>query len=497
VNADETVTITNYQYRLIETAYKLSNKDWKTIPSGKLDFTANTDTIFGKYSINYGAVQDYEGKMAVTNTFIQDLGMEKSLTSENGVIDSIFDVKDLENAKSEKEEDREKSNIKCITIDGVKYYVFNWVVYYKSCKDLGDNVTTDQINELLRPISDKLPEGHTLVDEWSGSITHSPGWDGRNVSYTDPFTIDNWEYYKYPLLIWTGTSGGLNHPTLKSGNTAEEAAKAAMVKGEDAYYYDADTQTIYFSQPNITNTDTHFYVAYSTKIKCDTLDAQVGDSNYTFSNLVQKHEQRTITPNDDTPEKVDVTIKQPSDLVQKSYKETLLPGVVEFSLHLNPEGKNLSNGDTIDIEDLFKATKYFDKCKNLWYEDTQTPGKLVDVLMSNIKLYEVDVNGNKTLLPSSAYTMKFEGGDSVNGGAALLKLTIPDEKHIYIEYTYKLVANKNTPSVQNGCWASQLVNGMRVKMKPGMVPPAGDIIAFSNKAELKADSASGEDTAEN
>ena len=492
-----TIAVINYHYRLIETGYKLSGSEWQTV-GNKLEFNANTDTAFGKYTITYGTTQDYEGKMAVTNTFMQDIGMEKNLTSENGVIDSVFDVEDLENAKSEKEEEREKSNIKCITIDGVKYYVFNWIIYYKSCEDLG-NITLDQINKLLRPVSDKLPEGHTLVDEWSGSAVHDGGWNGRDVSYTDPFTIDNWEYYKYPLLIWTGTSGGLNHPSLKSGSTAKEAAEAAMVKGEDAYYYDADTQTIYFSQPDITNTTTHFYVAYSTKIKCDMLDAQVGDSNYTFSNLVQKHEEKTITPNDEPPEKVDVTIKQPSDLVQKSYQETLLPGVLQFSLHINPEGKNLSNGSTIDIEDIFKVTGYEDKCtvtsgtKNA----TDPDGKLVDTLMSNIVLYEVDVNGNKTKLPSSEYSMQFENGDSVNGGSALLKLTIPDEKHIYIEYTYKMIANKNTPSVKNGCWASQLVNGMRVKMQPGMVPPAGDIITFSNEAKLEADSATGEDSTDN
>lgn len=489
-----TIAVINYHYRLIETGYKLSGGDWQTV-GNKLEFNANTNTTFGKYTITYGTAQDYEGKMAVTNTFVQDIGMEKDLTSENGVIDSVFDVEDLENAKSEKEEEREKSNIKCITIDGVKYYVFNWIIYYKSCEDLG-NITIDQINGLLRPVSDKLPEGHTLVDEWSGSAVHSGGWNGRDVSYTDPFTIDNWEYYKYPLLIWTGTSGGLNHPKLKSGNTAKEAAEAAMVKGEDAYYYDANTQTIYFSQPNITNSTTHFYVAYSTKIKCDVLDAQVGDSNYTFSNLVQKHEEKTITPNGEPPEKVDVTIKQPSDLVQKSYKETLLPGVLQFSLHINPEGKNLSNGSTIDIEDIFKVTGYEDKCTVTSGQKNATDpnGKLVDTLMSNIVLYEVDVSGNKTRLPSSEYSMQFENGDSVNGGSALLKLTIPDEKHIYIEYTYKMIANENTPSVINGCWASQLVNGMRVKMQPGMVPPAGDIITFSNEAKLEADSATGEDS---
>lgn len=499
VNADETVTITNYQYRLIETAYSNGNDSngnaiWTSLKIGesnnfKLDFTANTGTTLGKYTITYGTTQDGEGKMAVTNTFKQDTGMEKDLVSEKGEMSPVIEIDDLQDVNY---------GIK-MQIDGEWYYVFNWVIHYKSKSDLGifDN---DDLNNYLTPISDTLPEGHTLIydDQYNGgghvhAVDGSDSWNNKESDMAYIMLSNKYYggYYKHPTYMWPGYGADYVQPQTKPEDCYN--AKGQIQGSSDKYYYDETTNTVYFNEPDMW---ADFYIGYATKIKCEELDAKVGDENYTFSNLVKKYTEdgADSVPNGESTQ-LDVTIKQPSDLVQKSYKETLLPGVVEFSLHLNPEGKNLSNGDTIDIEDLFKATKYFDKCKNLWYEDTQTPGKLVDVLMSNIKLYEVDVNGNKTLLPSSAYTMKFEGGDSVNGGAALLKLTIPDEKHIYIEYTYKLVANKNTPSVQNGCWSSQLVNGMRVKMKPGMVPPAGDIIAFSNKAELKADSASGEDEA--
>ncbi|MGN1225547.1 MAG: GDSL-type esterase/lipase family protein, partial [Ruminococcus sp.] len=497
VNADGTVTITNYQYRLIETAYQLKENSvdpgWHDV-GNSIEFYANTRDTAGSYTITYGTAQDWEGKMAVTNTFKQDTGMTKSLVQKGETISPIIEVTDL----NESIEDNPYAIKQKI---GDKwYYIFNWVVYYKSAKEMG-YTDYELLNDLLTPISDILPEGHTLVDE-RGNEIDSLNWTsevGKSVKVSDPFTMRDWKYFEHPLYIWTkeenvGTLGGINGIKQTVSNPKDILVQG----GNDGYFYDSSNRIIYFNQPNVNNADTHFYIVYATKIECDVLDAQIGEENYTFSNVIEKYDKATKEPNGETVQ-LDVTIKQPSDLVQKSYKETLLPGVVQFSLHLNPEGKNLSNGDTIDIEDLFKATGYIDSCtvtsgtKNV----TDDNGKLVDVLMSNIKLYEVDVNGNKTLLPSSEYTMKFEGGDSVNGGAALLKLTIPDEKHIYIEYTYKLVANENTPSVKNGCWSSQLVNGMRVKMKPGMVPPAGDIIAFSNKAELKADSASGEDTAEN
>ncbi|MDY4414654.1 MAG: Cna B-type domain-containing protein, partial [Ruminococcus sp.] len=110
--------------------------------------------------------------------------------------------------------------------------------------------------------------------------------------------------------------------------------------------------------------------------------------------------------------------------------------------------------------------------------------------MNSIKIYEVDTDGNKIPLASNEYTLQFQNGKSVSDGAGLLKLTIPDEKHIVIDYTYKIIANEKTPSVINKCKSSTRVNGRYVTMEPGLIPPAGDKITFSNEASLKADSAS-------
>lgn len=201
VNVDETVTITNYQYRLIETAYKLKNKDWETISSNKLEFTANTETTLGKYTITYGTAQDWEGKMAVTNTFMQDIGMEKSLVYEGVEISSVFETNDLKTGYGIKQ-----------TINGTDYYVFNWVIYYKSCDELG--CTEAQFNTLLKSVADKLPEGHTLVLDTSNILT-GYGWGSQDIKITDPFTDSSigWKYFKHPIMIWTGVSGGINYPT--------------------------------------------------------------------------------------------------------------------------------------------------------------------------------------------------------------------------------------------------------------------------------------------
>mgnify|MGYP001012973968 FL=1 len=120
--------------------------------------------------------------------------------------------------------------------------------------------------------------------------------------------------------------------------------------------------------------------------------------------------------------------------------------------------------------------------------------------MRNINIYKIDANGDKQQFSASEYTLQFdcsENGVQSDGekGAALLKLTVPDATHLQVTYSYKIIANKNTPSVIHGCKVRK--NGRYVPMESGLVPPAGDKITFSNTAKLKADSASGESSHNN
>ena len=122
-------------------------------------------------------------------------------------------------------------------------------------------------------------------------------------------------------------------------------------------------------------------------------------------------------------------------------------------------------------------------------DETTYGDKLIDIVMNNIRVYQYDANGNETLLPVNQYTILFQNSSELDTGAALLQLTVPDEMHLRIVYSYKLVANENTPSVLNGCLSSTRENGRYAVMRPGLIPPEGDKIVFSNTATLTSDSA--------
>ena len=240
------------------------------------------------------------------------------------------------------------------------------------------------------------------------------------------------------------------------------------------------------------------YICYSIKIKCEDLEAKIASGNYEIVNQVIKHERNgTETDKKDSASLI-IKNQTPTDLITKTYQSAALPGYISYTLDINPQGKTLSSGDTIDIEDLFKTVSYYDSD---WNGGETTNGEnLVDVLMRNINIYKIDANGDKQQLSASEYTLQFdcsENGVQSDGekGAALLKLTVPDATHLQVTYSYKIIANKNTPSVIHGCKVRK--NGRYVPMESGLVPPAGDKITFSNTAKLKADSASGESSHNN
>lgn len=228
------------------------------------------------------------------------------------------------------------------------------------------------------------------------------------------------------------------------------------------------------------------------------MEAKIASGNYEIVNQVIKHERYgTETDKKDSASLI-IKNQTPTDLITKTYQAAALPGYISYTLDINPQGKTLSSGDTIDIEDLFKTVSYYDSD---WNGGETTNGEnLVDVLMRNINIYKIDANGDKQQLSASEYTLQFdcsENGVQSDGekGAALLKLTVPDATHLQVTYSYKIIANKNTPSVIHGCKVRK--NGRYVPMESGLVPPAGDKITFSNTAKLKADSASGESSHNN
>lgn len=477
VNADGSYTEQKYYYRLVEINYTPDGSYTAvTIPDGDTSFdvtgTKNNQTFNGRYSFSSDENSGFSGSLKITNTYREDIGVRKNIVVGTSSFEDLSIQKD-ELSQFEK------------TIGTEKYYIFNYIVDFSS----------SQV-DAASPISDILPEGFELCCDDSK-------WAGVQLAWVDNSTINQYTpltgnpgnisnhfdgYYEQPVFVWPTHGINSARPTTLENIWANWGA-------HEWYYYDRTSNRVYFNRPDLW---AKMYICYSIKIKCEDLEAKIASGNYEIVNQVIKHERYgTETDKKDSASLI-IKNQTPTDLITKTYQAAALPGYISYTLDINPQGKTLSSGDTIDIEDLFKTVSYYDSD---WNGGETTNGtNLVDVLMRNINIYKIDANGDKQQLSASEYTLQFdcsENGVQSDGekGAALLKLTVPDATHLQVTYSYKIIANKNTPSVIHGCKVRK--NGRYVPMESGLVPPAGDKITFSNTAKLKADSASGESSHNN
>lgn len=477
VNADGSYTEQKYYYRLVEINYTPNGSNTAvTIPDGDTSFdvtgTKNNQTFNGRYLFSSDENSGFSGSLKITNTYREDIGVRKNIV----VGTSSFE--DLSIQKDELTQFKKK-------IGTEDYYIFNYTVDFSS----------SQV-DAASPISDILPEGFELCCDDSK-------WAGVQLAWVDNSTINQYTpltgnpgnisnhfdgYYEQPVFVWPTHGINSARPTTLENIWANWGA-------HEWYYYDRTSNRVYFNKPDLW---AKMYICYSIKIKCEDLEAKIASGNYEIVNQVIKHERYgTETDKKDSASLI-IKNQTPTDLITKTYQAAALPGYISYTLDINPQGKTLSSGDTIDIEDLFKTVSYYDSD---WNGGETTNGEnLVDVLMRNINIYKIDANGDKQQLSASEYTLQFdcsENGVQSDGekGAALLKLTVPDATHLQVTYSYKIIANKNTPSVIHGCKVRK--NGRYVPMESGLVPPAGDKITFSNTAKLKADSASGESSHNN
>ena len=477
VNADGSYTEQKYYYRLVEINYTPDGSNTAvTIPDGDTSFdvtgTKNNQTFNGRYSFSSDENSGFSGSLKITNTYREDIGVRKNIVVGTSSFEDLSIQKD-ELSQFEK------------TIGTEKYYIFNYIVDFSS----------SQV-DAASPISDILPEGFELCcddSKWAGVQL---AWiNGSTINQYTPLTgnpgnISNHfdGYYEQPVFVWPTHGINSAKPTTLENIWANWGSS-------EWYYYDRTSNRVYFNRPDLW---AKMYICYSIKIKCEDLEAKIASGNYEIVNQVIKHERNgTETDKKDSASLI-IKNQTPTDLITKTYQSAALPGYISYTLDINPQGKTLSSGDTIDIEDLFKTVSYYDSD---WNGGETTNGtNLVDVLMRNINIYKIDANGDKQQLSASEYTLQFdcsENGVQSDGekGAALLKLTVPDATHLQVTYSYKIIANKNTPSVIHGCKVRK--NGRYVPMESGLVPPAGDKITFSNTAKLKADSASGESSHNN
>lgn len=486
VNANGSYTETVYSYRLIETGYKLSDGTTKTIPAGDVSFKvsvtdANGKAVEGIYAYSSDVKNGTDGTLTIKNSFSKYVGILKYAMDQSGAImpDTI-----------------EKEQLDNYVYSDDNYYYFNWCIKY--------DLTNWGKGDLVPPIEDHLPDGFSLCEDIS-KVKDQYGGDIHSYSTAvkDAKTLLTYyksKYFSQPALIWVvGGFGCGGRPSETKDDIFEKyhfIIGASGIAGNPDlwYYYDKADNTVYFNRYTATS-EAQLY--YAIKIEKSVLNSKLQNGSFKIENIAYACEKDQSHTGDTTGSLI-IKNQTPTDLITKTYQAAALPGYISYTLDINPQGKTLSSGDTIDIEDLFKTVSYYDSD---WNGGETTNGEnLVDVLMRNINIYKIDANGDKQQLSANEYTLQFdcsENGVQSDGekGAALLKLTVPDATHLQVTYSYKIIANKNTPSVIHGCKVRK--NGRYVPMESGLVPPAGDKITFSNTAKLKADSASGESSHNN
>ncbi len=478
-------TIVQYQYRFVETSVTVNGED---IP---LNYE-NDDIYAGNLTGETAQIKSIDGKFistisgsTVENKFKPNKGIEKySVDSHANKVESI-DTEELEQYKH-------------TLSDGKEYYVFNYVIEFTKTES--------------KSILDTLQEGFSLVTEihssseagdYKGSTENRKlslysGLNSKDSYWKTPGCIEYGGikykiadgYYAAPMIFIMSDTG--NEYAAYFGEITESALNDKYGK----YNYNESERELSLGYVNV-DSGTRVCYAYSIKIEKAELEKKLADGTFSIVNQAKKYETNgtdTGLSSENT-----LTITKPNNLIKKDFAETNIPGYVTYTIDVNPDGKTLSNGSTVRIKDVFDTISYTlrDNCsvhkKTGGHNPVTTEGsRLIDVMLNSLNVYAYDANGNKTELKSNQYTSVFKNGADAEEGAATLELNVPDSTHISIEYTYKLIANENTPSVIQGCKSTTLKNGRYPIMASGMIPPAGDKISMRNKARLETESNSAE-----
>lgn len=490
-----------YEYRFVETSvivngtpYALNYGDAGMYADSITGETEQIKFSDGEQSKYISSTNGYN----VDNRFKPNKGIEKYSVDKNANKVKSIDIEELQQYKHK-------------LSDGNEYYIFNYVIEYTKSE--------------MKAVVDTLPEDFSLVEEIyhkdgqgayfgnadktiggvltleAGMNPNAPAWTDSTLQgglveaigdgyYAAPinFIIAPFEQYKIQTE-WAGYFQGWKD---KDTNTRYEITEVFQ-QYSNKYRYEEDTRKLYIANVSLSNSDATAYYGYSIKIEKDKLEEKLSNGTFSIVNTAEKREYN----GDDTGLKSENTlvIKKPDNLIDKAFAETLIPGQVKYTIDVNPDAKTLSNGSTVHITDVFDTISYtlgtHKSCKN-HNPSSENGSRLVDVLLNSLKVYAYDANGNKVPLKSNEYTFVFKNGTDTKEGAATLELNVPDSTHISIEYTYKLIANENTPAVKQGCKSTTMENGRYPVMKSGMTLPTGDKITMKNKARLETESNSAE-----
>ncbi len=170
---------------------------------------------------------------------------------------------------------------------------------------------------------------------------------------------------------------------------------------DNGYKYNANEQTVKFV--NLVNND---YFIYYTMIPATELEQRIKDAGalgYKISNTLAHadNEFKSVS--------ADIRVTDQAEILKKKYVphiENLAEGAIDkgdnklsYSIEINPEARDLSNGDQLILKDDFLTTKFND--------NSFVGPDIADVLLSKLLIYEIHPDKTESLLPASEYSYQY------------------------------------------------------------------------------------------
>lgn len=199
-------------------------------------------------------------------------------------------------------------------------------------------------------------------------------------------TIDGTEYYlfgwKVTLSSWDKNSHYIDQlpensilyeaenygVVIKQKNINPMEVKDNFYDKKDYYNYDKSKNIINFNlKRNGSNNSEVEYFAYTTAVPKSIVDAAIAaNGKYELTNKIKKTTETNYKDSTLTIEKKGDTPTE-SNLLEKSaefHGTQKIAGTPEYKLIVNPDGKKLSNSDSIELKDIFQITGYQENSGN-------------------------------------------------------------------------------------------------------------------------------------
>lgn len=385
---------------------------------------------------------------------------------------------------------------------------------YSSLDDKNFTVTNKQSysKQAIYPHEMNLSNGYSNIIEGTDFIIEPI--DSITLDKLPTRTINEKEYYILEWIIRMNSKNNYSfEDELPDGaflycDEKGTSTGFGVIKNNNSYSYEVvvniwqSWNNVYKANGNKINFDfskeSEFhnlkFIIYCTAIPKETVDSAVNtNGSYDVINKIKTNDEPnftesklTITKSNTPP--VDESLLRKTLYVGKPDSLYYQNGTPTYELIVNPEGKNLVNGDTIDITDIFEITGYKPN------GGTKTDGSdLLDVDFNKIQVQLIDENGKRIrdLLPNEynrlTNTEEVEDVDITNYTGNFGKFVMDDwntTKH------YKLDSGNNFPiglevclKVKGGT-TGELVNA-KADNEKFVIESDGGIYDENGEAEIK------------